>query len=65
MPGSSISPPREGEAGMHPTMRFVELKTQEQLDMRTLHRSRDQLVAERTALINRFDDRIGSKALSR
>ncbi len=50
---------------MHPTMRFVELKTQEQLDMRTLHRSRDQLVAERTALINRFDDRIGSKALSR
>ena len=48
---------------MHPTMRFVELKTQEQLDMRTLHRSRDQLVAERTALINRFDDRIGSKAL--
>ena len=50
---------------MHPTMRFVELKTQEQLDMRTLHRSRDQLVAERTGLINRFDDRIGSKALSR
>ena len=46
-------------------MRFVELKTQEQLDMRTLQRSRDQLVAERTALINQFDDRIGSKALSR
>jgi transposase len=29
-----------------PTMRFVELKSQEQLDMQTLHRSRDRLVGE-------------------
>jgi transposase len=35
-------------------MRFVELKTQEQLDMQTLHRSRDRLAAERTALINQL-----------
>ena len=35
-----------------PTMRFVELKSQDQLDMQTLHRSRDRLVGERTALIN-------------
>src|SRR2546429_384578 len=43
-----------GEAATRPTMRFVELKTQEQLDMQTLHRSRDRLVAERTALINQL-----------
>jgi transposase len=40
------------EAATRPTMRFVELKTQQQLDMQTLHRSRDRLVGERTALIN-------------
>src|ERR1700722_13345000 len=33
-------------------MRFVELKSQDQLDMQTLHRSRDRLVGERTALIS-------------
>jgi transposase len=41
------------EAVTRPTMRFVELKSQEQLDMQTLHRSRDRLVGERTALILR------------
>ena len=40
------------EAATRPTMRFVDVKNQEQLDMQTLHRSRDRLVAERTALIN-------------
>ena len=35
-------------------MRFVELKSQDQLDMQTLHRSRDRLVGERTALINQL-----------
>jgi transposase len=35
-------------------MRFVELKSQEQLDIQTLHRSRDRLVGERTALINQL-----------
>ena len=42
------------EAAMRPTMRFVELKSQDQLDMQTLHRSRDRLVGERTALINQL-----------
>ncbi len=42
------------EAATRPTMRFVELKSQEQLDMQTLHRSRDRLVSERTALINQL-----------
>jgi transposase len=42
------------EAATRPTMRFVELKSQEQLDMQTLHRSRDRLVGVRTVLINQF-----------
>src|ERR1700688_2074228 len=42
------------EAATRPTMRFVELKSQEQLDMQTLHRSRERLVGERTALINQL-----------
>ena len=35
-------------AATRPTMRFVELKSEEQLDMRSLHRARDRLVGERT-----------------
>jgi transposase len=42
------------EAATRPTMRFVELKSQDQLDVQTLHRSRDRLVGERTALINQL-----------
>ena len=42
------------EAATRPTMRFVDVKSQEQLDMQMLHRSRDRLVAERTALINQM-----------
>src|ERR1700731_813799 len=42
------------EAATRPTMRFVELKSEEQLDMQTLHRSRDRLGGERTALINQL-----------
>jgi transposase len=42
------------EAATRPTMRFVELKSQEQLDMQTLHRARSRLVGERTALINQL-----------
>jgi transposase len=42
------------EAATRPTMRFVELKSEAQLDMQTLHRARDRLVAERTALINQL-----------
>ena len=42
------------EAATRPTMRFVELKSEEQLDMQALHRVRDRLVGERTALINQL-----------
>lgn len=35
-------------------MRFVDLKSQEQLDIQTLHRVRSRLVAERTTLINQL-----------
>jgi len=42
------------EAATRPTMRFVELKSKEQLDMQTVHRARDRLVGERTALINQL-----------
>ena len=42
------------EAATRPTMRFVETKTEAQLDMQTRHRSRDRLGGERTALINQL-----------
>lgn len=42
------------EAATRPTMRFVTPKTAEQLDLQTLHRVRDRLVSERTALINQL-----------
>ena len=42
------------EAATRPTMRFVALKSEAQLDMQTLHRFRDQLVGERTALMNQI-----------
>jgi transposase len=42
------------EAATRPTMRFVELKSAEQLDVQVLHRARERLVAERTALINQL-----------
>jgi len=40
------------EAVQRRSMRFVPIKTEEQLDMQTLHRARDRLVGCRTALIN-------------
>jgi transposase len=41
-----------GEAALRPHMRFVPLKSREQLDIQALHRVRDQLVRWRTRLIN-------------
>ena len=35
-------------------MRFVTLKSEEQLDMQTLHRVRDRLVGDRTSLMNQM-----------
>jgi transposase len=40
------------EAAMRPTMRFVPVKSQAQSDLQALHRARERLVAERTALIS-------------
>src|SRR5919205_656862 len=42
------------EAATRPTMRFVELKSETQLDLQSLHRARDRLVGERAALINQL-----------
>src|ERR1700710_2031240 len=42
------------EAATRPTMRFVPLKAQEQLDMQSLHRVRSRLVGMRTMLMNQL-----------
>ncbi len=42
------------EAASRPTMRFIDMKNQEQLNIQTLHRVRPRLVAERTNLINQL-----------
>lgn len=42
------------EAATRPTMRFVELKSQERLDLQTLHRARSRLVAARKSWLNQL-----------
>jgi len=42
------------EAVRRPTMRFVPVKTQEQLDPQALHRYRERLVRDRTAITNQI-----------
>ncbi|MGA7832543.1 MAG: IS110 family transposase [Terracidiphilus sp.] len=42
------------EAVQKPTMRFVPIKTEEQLDMQALHRVRDRLVSQRTRIVNQI-----------
>jgi len=42
------------EAATRPTMRFVALKGEEQLDMQTVHPARDRTVGERTSLMNQL-----------
>ncbi|NMG41709.1 IS110 family transposase [Chelativorans sp. ZYF759] len=42
------------EAATRPTMRFVELKSQDRLDLQTLHRARSRLVAARRTLLNQL-----------
>src|SRR6266851_5352033 len=53
-----------GAAVQRPTMRFVPLKTMEQLDLQAIHRLRTRLVARRTAVINQMRDSCSS-AVSR
>ena len=45
-------PKRSPEAVTKENMRFVPIKTEEQLDVQAMHRVRDRLVQRRTALIN-------------
>src|SRR5271154_6232243 len=40
------------EAALRPTMRFVPVKSTDQQDLQSLHRARDRLICQRTALIN-------------
>ena len=40
------------EAVQRPTMRFVPIKTEEQLDIQSVHRVRERLLAQRTSLVN-------------
>jgi transposase len=42
------------EAVSRPTMRFVTVKSNEQLDLQAVHRIRERLVSERTAVINQI-----------
>src|SRR5437016_13599721 len=42
------------EAVQRPTMRFVPLKSSDQLDLQALHRVRSRLVGQRTAVINQI-----------
>jgi transposase len=42
------------EAVQRPTMRFVATKTADQLDLQALHRVRERLVGQRTAIINQI-----------
>jgi len=42
------------EAVHRPTMRFVPIKTKDQLDLQALHRTRDRLVSRRTSLVNQI-----------
>nr|WP_240545272.1 transposase [Sinorhizobium fredii] len=42
------------EAATRPTMRFAALKSEEQADLRALHRVRGQMIGTRTRLINQM-----------
>jgi transposase len=42
------------EAVQRPTMKFVATKTADQLDLQALHRVRERLVSQRTAIINQI-----------
>jgi transposase len=44
----------DAEAIARPTMRFVPIKTDDQLDMQSLHRVRERWVMRRTAIVNQI-----------
>jgi transposase len=45
---------RDAEATLRPTMKFVAIKTVDQLDLQALHRIRERLVCQRTSVINQI-----------
>ncbi|MBC8287995.1 MAG: IS110 family transposase [Nitrospinae bacterium] len=47
------------EAVSRPSMRFVPIKTVDQLDMQALHRVRSQLIKERTGIVNQVRGLLG------
>jgi len=51
------------EAASRPTMRFVPVKSVEQQDMRAVHRVRELLVHQRTALINQARGLLGERGV--
>src|ERR1700731_4618728 len=42
------------EAVQRPTMKFVAIKTADQLDLQALHRVRERLVSQRTGIVNQI-----------
>ena len=52
-----------GEAVTRPNMRFVPIKTDDQLDLQSLHRIRERWVRGRTAVINQIRDSTGAADL--
>jgi hypothetical protein len=52
------------EAVERKNMRFVPIKTDEQLDLQAIHRVRDRLISRRTAAINQLRALPGSQAMS-
>jgi transposase len=42
------------EAVSRPTMRFVAVRSNEQIDLQAVHRIRERLITERTAVINQI-----------
>src|ERR1700726_575537 len=47
-------PEAVAEAVARPTMRFVPIKTDDQLDLQSLHRVRERWVMRRTAVVNQI-----------
>ena len=52
------------EAASRPTMRFVTVKSVEQQDMQAVHRVRELLVQQRTALINQARGLLGERGVT-
>ena len=52
------------EAATRPTMRFVALKSEAQLDVQVLHRVRDRLVGQRTSLMNQMRSILSERGIS-